>query len=298
MHRRDVIRMMGAWSAAIALAPIAKRRRAVTIRVIVVSRRAASSASEARDRGVTLGVEEAAHAATLFGGAIEATTFVAESVPELRESMRSALGSSRLTALIGGDDVAMCAALAEAAQAHDCIHINVTCTSDAVRERECRRRSFHVCPSEAMQRDASGGRPTSDERVLTWDAGLEKYGADTLNRRFENRFHAPMTGDAWCGWMAVKVLWEAALRSRATDAHTLMSYLESERAAFDGHKGRPLSFRSWDHQMRQPLYRRTDADGRGIVEVPAGGNPDDSSRDLLDRIGTPASRSACRWGTP
>jgi hypothetical protein len=208
-------------------------------------------------------------------------------------AVAAAIGGIPVTALLGGDDVAGCVALAALASSHDCVHVNVTCPSDALRNGECRRRSFHVCPSEAMFRDAVAASSRDETNVTSWHPALERYGADTLNRRFESRFNRPMTGEAWCGWMAVKILWESALRARSTAAGTIIQFLESERASFDGHKGRPLGFRPWDHQLRQPVY--VERAGAPLVEMPSSTKADESSRDVLDRIGTPAARSTCRW---
>jgi hypothetical protein len=106
-----------------------------------------------------------------------------------------------------------------------------------------------------------------------------------------------MTAEAWLGWITVKVLWESSLRARSTDAKMLMQYMAGEGTQFDGHKGRPLSFRPWDHQLRQPVYV-VSRDERGatkvVAELPASGPPEETSRDALDRLGTAASRSTCR----
>jgi hypothetical protein len=99
------------------------------------------------------------------------------------------------------------------------------------------------------------------------------------------------------GWFGVKVLWESTLRSRSVQPVMLLRYLQGDAAQFDGHKGRPLSFRRWDHQLRQPLYVAAPGSPADAppVEVPrAAPGSEETSRDLLDRLGTPQSRSSCR----
>lgn len=101
-----------------------------------------------------------------------------------------------------------------------------------------------------------GGRqfaPMSNSVVL-WAPTLERYGASQINDRYRGRYHLPMDAGAWAGWVAVKIVVEAALRARSSHADAILSYLESPVANFDGHKGWPLSFRVADHQLRQPLY--------------------------------------------
>jgi hypothetical protein len=53
-----------------------------------------------------------------------------------------------------------------------------------------------------------------------------------------------------------------------------------------------LSFRPWDHQLRQPLYIAA----KGNTEEPVAG-VDETVRESLDRIGTRQADSACRFGT-
>lgn len=83
--------------------------------------------------------------------------------------------------------------------------------------------------------------------VAEWHASLVKFGASDLNERFTRAFHAPMTPQAWCAWVAVKAVVEAALRAAAADdACRALAALR-----FDGHKGVPLGFREED--LVQPL---------------------------------------------
>jgi ABC-type branched-subunit amino acid transport system substrate-binding protein len=63
-----------------------------------------------------------------------------------------------------------------------------------------------------------------------------------------------MDSDAWAGWVAVKIIAEAALRAHATTPAGLMRALTDPKAQFDGHKGRPLSFAADTRELLQPLY--------------------------------------------
>jgi ABC transporter substrate binding protein (PQQ-dependent alcohol dehydrogenase system) len=122
-----------------------------------------------------------------------------------------------------------------------------------------------------------------------------------LNQRFQSRFGTTMDSESWAGWFAVKSLSEAVLRSRPASARELIDYLESERAVSDGHKGQPLSFRAWDHQLRQPLYvvEHSAAATRVIRQIPAGlADPGTLSRGVLDELGTGQSKTVCRWTEP
>ena len=261
------------------------------LRVGALSSSASGDAATGRRLGIQLGIEEAQHAAALFGGSVE-----------LVPTTTSTLREQALSAVLGVDDFESCLTLARAADAARVVFMNVGCTDDRLRAADCRATMFHIIPSDAMYRDAlAQSHAPAGARVTAWDSSLARFGADTLNERFRAQFSRPMTSDAWLGWFAVKVVWESSLRAHATDARTLMQYMARDGVQFDGHKGRPLSFRAWDHQLRQPVYVIDAIDVANArssepqpSEIPAAATGDETSRDILDRIGTPAARSVCR----
>ncbi|HEX2205532.1 MAG TPA: ABC transporter substrate-binding protein [Longimicrobium sp.] len=233
--------------------------------------------------GVRLGVEEAARSATLLGRAVE--LYVDADAETLVER-------DRVQALVGGREDDECRRLAKVAEARGVLFLNVGCAADALRGAECRRSAFHVAPSEAMLGEAAGG----GGRAMAWHPSLERFGAEQLRDRHRARFGEEMDSQGWAGWFAVKVLWESTLRARSADPAALIAHIERESTQFDGHKGRPLSFRPWDHQLRQPLYAVSPSGE--VAEVPSA--PRESgipSKELLDRIGTTAAETACRWNS-
>lgn len=237
-------------------------------------------------RGVRMGVEEAARSASLFGRAV----VLVEGADAAR-----LVDEGRVQALLGGFATEECEALAAVAERRGAPFLSLGCSADVLRGPGCRQAAFHVAPSAAMLADAAAQAGVADGRGEAWDARLERFGADQLNQRFRARFGEEMDSQGWVGWFAVKVLWESTLRAHTTERAALLRYLQGDATQFDGHKGRPLSFRRWDHQLRQPLY--VAAPGAAPVEVPrAAPGSDEPSRDLLDRLGTPQGRSACRFG--
>ncbi|HSU13700.1 ABC transporter substrate-binding protein [Longimicrobium sp.] len=260
-----------------------------TLRIGLVLPDSASRTKEMASaaRGVRMGVEEAAHSAALFGR----TVTLAEGADADR-----LVADGRVQALLGGFGDAECRALQGVARARGVVWIDLGCDADALRGRECAAAGFHVAPSAAMMADAAAQAAVADGRVEAWDARLERFGADQLNQRFRARFGEGMDSQGWVGWFAVKMLWESTLRARSSAPDALMRYLSSDAAQFDGHKGRPLSFRAWDHQLRQPLYVVSPA-APDPVEVPrAAPGSDTPSRDVLDRLGTPRGRTECGIG--
>jgi hypothetical protein len=243
-----------------------------------------SAAMGSAARGVEMGVEEAARSASLLRSAVRL---------ERDSSAARLVSGERVQALIGGFSPAECRSLAATAQRLGVIFVDVGCADDALRGAECRPSTLHVAASEAMRRDALAASAGGGE-VVEWDARLERFGADQLNQRFRARQGVGMDSQGWAGWFAVKMLWESSLRARTTAPAALLVWVRSDAAQFDGHKGRPLSIRAWDGQLRQPLYLVRDT--LAPVEVPPAAPGDStSSRDLLDRLGTPATSTRCHF---
>ena len=122
--------------------------------------------------------------------------------------------------------------------------------------------------------------------ATAWYHQLERFSARELNRRFATRFGKPADGYAWTNWAAVKMSVEGVLRSASTEPAALVKYLEGA-PPFDGHKGKALTFRDWNHQLRQPLY---------VVQAHA--DPPQNPWDLLqlvDEVPPPAARGKPVW---
>ena len=88
-----------------------------------------------------------------------------------------------------------------------------------------------------------------------------------------------------------------------TDTASLLSFFEKGRGV-DAHKGVSLTFRPWDHQLRQPLLvlRSTlpakDASRWDIFElvgeVPLPGTPGESWAAILDTLGLSKAETECQ----
>jgi ABC transporter substrate binding protein (PQQ-dependent alcohol dehydrogenase system) len=138
--------------------------------------------------------------------------------------------------------------------------------------------------------------------ATSWYHELERYSGRELNRRFAVRFGKPAEAYAWANWAAVKLLVEGALRRASPDTVALIKYLEGS-PPFDGHKGKALTFRAWNHQLRQPLFIVKARESKPeqawdlfevIAEMPpptARGKP---VAELLDTLGESKADSNCR----
>lgn len=237
LHRRDFIQCCLAIGAASVFA--GRRLARVQLNISGVGNGGIDSPMF---RGLLLGVEEAQRAAALFGNEVEVRGPLSGDViiPDNHVSawIVSTTAGDRRDSFI------------EMARRTGGIVFNVDDPGDAL--RSCQRHIFHLWPGAAARRFVAGEAEVG-QAVATWDPSLTRFGADTLNKRYRARYGAPMTSEAWCGWFAVKCVWEATLQSKARNAGDVISYLEQPTSRFDGHKGSPLWF-DGRHELVQPLY--------------------------------------------
>ena len=66
-----------------------------------------------------------------------------------------------------------------------------------------------------------------------------------------------MTERDYAGWLAVRAIGEAVIRSGKTETRNLADFLRGDDFGVAGFKGQALSFRRWDQQLRQPILLAT-----------------------------------------
>lgn len=97
-----------------------------------------------------------------------------------------------------------------------------------------------------------------------WHPAHEQWGAIQIQNRFKEQTGRWMTERDYASYIAVRALGEAVVRSQSTAPKAVKDYTFSDQFALQGYKGSPLSFRTWDGQLRQPVLL---ASPRSIVEV-------------------------------
>ncbi len=252
--------------------------------------------------GIELGIDEAARSAALFQKRVTLKRKSFVSTQDAGSAASNLVVGEHATVLIGGGNDDECRAITTVCATRGAIFMNVVSRSDDLRRSNCTNLAVHIEASEAMYSSArkmaaertSGGPADCD--VLLWHSSLERYGASQLNDRFFGKSHRPMTGSSWAGWMAVKLATESFLRAGANDAKGIVEYMTRDTTQFDGHKGAPLSFRSWDHQLRQPLYCVARSTGgsplvRDLPDVARSSRP---VRELLDELGDDKAVGLCK----
>jgi ABC transporter substrate binding protein (PQQ-dependent alcohol dehydrogenase system) len=98
----------------------------------------------------------------------------------------------------------------------------------------------------------------------SWDAAHDQWGAIQLQNRFGRMFSRRMTALDMQAWTAVRIIGEAVERTQSADAVKTLAYIKGPDFALAAFKGRKLTVRDWDLQLRQPILL---ADGRVVVSV-------------------------------
>ncbi len=90
-------------------------------------------------------------------------------------------------------------------------------------------------------------------RPVAWSRVVEQWGAAQLQSRFRDHAGRDMRPEDYAAWAAIRTIGEAVTRTGSTDPAVLRHYILSPEFELAGFKGRPMSFRDWNGQMRQPI---------------------------------------------
>ncbi len=135
-------------------------------------------------------------------------------------------------------------------------------------------------------------RPVAGTQGLVptaWHRTHEQWGAVQIQNRFKAAAGRWMTEEDYAAYLAVRAIGEAAVRKASGRMQAVKEYLFSDQLALQGYKGRPLSFRPWSGQLRQPVLL---AAARSMVSVaPIEGFLHPLTE--LDTLGYDRSESGC-----
>ena len=87
----------------------------------------------------------------------------------------------------------------------------------------------------------------------SWSPVIEQWGAAQLQSRFTKSHARHMQSQDYAAWAAVRTLGEAVVRTGSGDVDVLRAYIMSDAFELAGFKGRPLTYRGWNGQLRQPI---------------------------------------------
>jgi ABC transporter substrate binding protein (PQQ-dependent alcohol dehydrogenase system) len=89
--------------------------------------------------------------------------------------------------------------------------------------------------------------------ATAWHRTHEQWGAVQIQNRFKEKAGRWMEEQDYAAYLASRAVGEAATRTQSADPSLIKTYMLSDAFALQGYKGNPLSFRSWDGQLRQPV---------------------------------------------
>ena len=98
----------------------------------------------------------------------------------------------------------------------------------------------------------------------SWHPSFEGWGGAQIQNRFEKASHRRMLSADMQAWTAVRIIGEAATRTKSTNEKDIEAYIKSPDFSLAAFKGEKVTLRDWNWQLRQPVLL---ADGRSVVSV-------------------------------
>jgi len=86
-----------------------------------------------------------------------------------------------------------------------------------------------------------------------WSPSVEQHGAAQLQGRFTEHAGRSMGPVDYAAWAALRTIGEAAMRTKSNEPRVLRDFILSDKFQLAGFKGRKLSYRAWNGQLRQPI---------------------------------------------
>ncbi|MEG6509047.1 ABC transporter substrate-binding protein [Methyloligella sp. 2.7D] len=132
---------------------------------------------------------------------------------------------------------------------------------------------------------------TQGMRPVAWDDSYTEYGGMAFQRALRDKAHRKAVERDYTAWLAIRAIGEATVRSGKTAVKDLRDYMLSDKYKVAGFKGEAMNFRSWNHQLRQPVLL---AGQRTIVSV----SPQEGflhPKYLTDTLGFDERESLCEF---
>ena len=89
--------------------------------------------------------------------------------------------------------------------------------------------------------------------ALSWHKVIEQWGAAQLQTRFNKLTTRYMNEIDFNGYLAVRSIAQAVHKTNSAAVEKIASYIKSADFKLAAYKGRKLSFRSWNGQLRMPV---------------------------------------------
>jgi ABC transporter substrate binding protein (PQQ-dependent alcohol dehydrogenase system) len=133
---------------------------------------------------------------------------------------------------------------------------------------------------------------TQGLQATAWDKSYTESGGMHFQNaipRIANR--TPVERD-YTAWLGFRALADSAMKSGKTAPQDVKAFMLSDAFKLEGFKGQAMSFRTWDHQMRQPIILG------GGTRVPVSTSPQEGflhPTNLTDTLGFDAPETKCKF---
>ena len=127
--------------------------------------------------------------------------------------------------------------------------------------------------------------------ATAWHKTHEQWGAIQIQNRFKEKAGRWMEEQDYAAYLATRALGEAATRTKSNDIKQLKAYILSDAFALQGYKGNPLSFRTWDGQLRQPILLAAPKSLVAAAPIEGFLHP----KTELDTLGYDQPETQCKW---
>jgi len=133
---------------------------------------------------------------------------------------------------------------------------------------------------------------TQGLQAVAWDKSYTESGA----MHFQNAIpriakRVPVERD-YTAWLGFRALADSAMKSGKTTPREVKAYMLSDEFKLEGFKGQAMSFRTWDHQMRQPIVLG------GGTRVPVSTSPQEGflhPTNVTDTLGFDKPETKCKF---
>ena len=126
--------------------------------------------------------------------------------------------------------------------------------------------------------------------ATAWHRTHEQWGAVQLQNRFRDQAGRAMEEEDYAAYLAVRAIGEASVRTKSNKVQVIKEYMLSDAFALQGYKGKPLSFRNWDGQLRQPILLAAPRSLVGVAPIDGFLHP----KSELDTLGYDAPETTCK----
>jgi ABC transporter substrate binding protein (PQQ-dependent alcohol dehydrogenase system) len=131
-------------------------------------------------------------------------------------------------------------------------------------------------------------------QALAWHRSFEQYAGTQMQNRFERAANRAMTERDYAAWLGMRVFGETVTRVGKNTAPDIRAYMLSKEFGVAGFKGQAMTFRRWDHQLRQPMLL---SGARALVSI----SPQEGflhQKFLTDTLGYDEPETQCSMPKP